>query len=208
MFRNTLKIELSNPSPMLISSPKQLAPFYAGQPIVMFDTLRKNIITCSCSFVSFPRIATRYALLMEPSITIPDVTSGNAVSNAMMLCLKPPHPHSGQAHTLFPKPVPQSATTTQQTQQSIVPVTPEPGPDVPVSTPTATPKPHPSYPIHCYPKCSTCATMEVGQCKHSTKMPDYRDVTEEVTAPALQMMYLTQNAHGPYYLSVHLGAGH
>ena len=57
---------------------------------------------------------------------------------------------------------------------------------------------HSSAYTHLYTKCSTCATMKVRPCPHSTKTPDYRDVTEEVTNLALQMMYLTQNAHGPH----------
>ena len=44
-------------------------------------------------------------------------------------------------------------------------------------------KGYPSAYTHLYIKCSTCATPTVRPCPYSTKMPDHRDVTEEVTAP-------------------------
>ena len=40
-FNSTLRTELSMQSPILTSTPSQLAPFYAGQPITTYDTLRK-----------------------------------------------------------------------------------------------------------------------------------------------------------------------
>ena len=43
--------------------------------------------------MSFLRTATKYALEMEPSTTVPDATSGNAVSDAMMLSPRLQQPH-------------------------------------------------------------------------------------------------------------------
>ena len=40
-FKSTLRIEPRMPCPMLISTPKQLASFHAGQPIATLDTPRK-----------------------------------------------------------------------------------------------------------------------------------------------------------------------
>ena len=77
---------------------------------------------------------------MEPSITMPDITSGNEVSNIMILCLKPPSSTSEQAHTRFPRPVLQPTTNDYQAPQPVVPMTPKPKPAVPVSTPATTPQ--------------------------------------------------------------------
>ena len=71
---------------------KQLTPFYAGEPIATFDTLRKIWIPATGG-LSFPRTATKDTLQMEPSATIPDAISGNTVSNAMMLNLRPHQLH-------------------------------------------------------------------------------------------------------------------
>ena len=43
-------------------------------------------------------------------------------------------------------------------------------------------KGHPSAYTHLYTECRTCVTRELRPCPHSSKMPDHRDVTEEVTA--------------------------
>ena len=77
---------------------------------------------------------------MEPSTAIPDATSGNTVSNAMMLSLRPHQLHWNRLTPSFldlchslPQPFNEHHT-------SVAPVTPEPNPAVPVSTPTAMPK--------------------------------------------------------------------
>ena len=62
-------------------------------------------------------------------------------------------------------------------------MTPEPYPAVPVSTPTAMPKvtplPTPTSTLSVTP----VQPSKVRLCPYSTKMPDYRDVTGEVTVP-------------------------
>ena len=82
---------------------KQLAPFYAGQPIATIDTMRKIWIPATV-VVSFQRKATKYALQMEPSTAIPDASSRNTVSNAMMLSQRPYQPHWNRLTAGFPDP--------------------------------------------------------------------------------------------------------
>ena len=113
---------------------KQLAPFYTGQPIATFDTLRKiwipAIVVCVLSKNSY------------------QVCTANGTTYHHTRCHLWESSTSEQAHNRFPRPVPQSATTTQWTPQLVSPMTPEPNPAVPVSTPTAmskvTPVPTPS----------------------------------------------------------------
>ena len=161
---------------------KQLPPFYPGQPIATFDTLRKIWIPTTVvhvipknSYQVCTANGTIYCYtkchLWECSVRYNDADP------------KAPSATSEQAHTRFPRPVPQPATTIQWTPQSVASVTPEPNPAVPVSTPTAMPNVIPSAYTHLYTECSTCATMKVRLCLNSTKMPDHKDVTEEVTAP-------------------------
>ena len=118
---------------------KQLAPFYAVQPIAAFDTLSKMWIPTTVVHV-FPKNSyqgctangTIYChtkcYLWECSVKFNDTVP------------KSPSATSDQAHTRFPRAVPQLTTTTQQTPQSVAPVTPEPKLAVPASTPTATSK--------------------------------------------------------------------
>ena len=80
---------------------KQLASFYAGQPIATFDTLRKIWIPATVVF-SFQRTATKYTLQMESIASIPDATSGNAVSDAMTLSPRPHQPHQNRLIPGFP----------------------------------------------------------------------------------------------------------
>ena len=132
--------------------------------------------------MSFPVTATKYGLQMESFIAVPDVTSGNAVSNTIMLCLKPlSHIRTGshQASQICATAYHNHSTNT------IIACTCD------SRTKTCCPsfhtcshtKGHPSAYTHLYTKCSTCATTKVRPCPHRTKTHDYRDVTEQVTAP-------------------------
>ena len=75
---------------------------------------------------------------MEPSTAIPDATSENAVSNAMILSLRPHQPHWNRL-----TPGSQTCATAchkhSMNTTVVAPVTPEPNPAVPVSTPTVMP---------------------------------------------------------------------
>ena len=104
---------------------KQLAPFYAGQPIATFDTLRKIWIPttvvhvfCKNSYQVCNANGTIYHCtrchLWQHSVKCNDAAP------------KAPSATLEQAHTRFPRPVPQPATTTQWTSWSVAPVTPEP----------------------------------------------------------------------------------
>ena len=174
---------------------KQLAPFYAGQPTATFDTLRK--ICIPATVVCF----------------LPKKSNQVCTANGTIYCHtrchlwecnvrcndaepKAPSATSEQAHIRFPRSVLQPVTTTEWTPQSVAPVTPEPSPAVPVSTPTAMPKVIPSAYTQLYTKWSTCATTKVRPYPHSTRRPNHRDVTKKVTALALQLMHLTWNANG------------
>ena len=91
---------------------KGLVPFYAGQPIATFHTWRKIWIHNGVVHV-LPRTATKYTLQMKLSTAIPDATSGNAVSDTKDAGPKAPSATLEQAHTRFPRPVPQPATPFQ-----------------------------------------------------------------------------------------------
>ena len=97
--------------------------------------------------MSFQRTATKCTLQMEPTTTIPDVTSENAVSDAMMLSPRPHQPHQDRLTPGLPDlchSLPQPLTNTSISCT----FDPKPNPAVPVSTPTAmtkvTPVPTPS----------------------------------------------------------------
>ena len=122
-----------------------------------------------------------YTLQIEPSIGIPDVIFRNAVSNVMMLCLRLPQLHENRLTPGFPDlyhSLPQLFNTTIACPHDL-------------RTKTCCPsfytcshtKGYPSAYTNFYTNCSTCATMKVRPCPHNTKMPDYIDVTEEVTGP-------------------------
>ena len=118
---------------------KQFAPSYAGQPIATFDTLRKiwipTTVVCVLPENSYQvhtangtiYCHTRYHL-WECSVRCND-----AEPKALSATLE-------QAHTRFPRHVPQPTTATQWAPQSVAPMTPEPSPAVPIFTPTAMPK--------------------------------------------------------------------
>ena len=130
--------------------------------------------------MSFPRTATRYRLQMIPCLTIPDATSRNTVSNAMMLFLKPPQPCQNRLTLGFPDlchSLPQQLNKHNNwlhlwpQNQNLLSHFLQPQQRSPQCLP------------HLYTKCNTYATMKVRLCPHSTKTPDYRDVTEDMTAP-------------------------
>ena len=117
----------------------QLAPFYAGQPIATFDTQRKIWIPTTVVCV-LPKNGYQ-------------ICTANWTNNHHTRChlwecsvrcndAEPEDPSETpeQAHTRFPRPVPQPAIATQWTPQSVAPVTPEPSLAVSVSAPTTMPK--------------------------------------------------------------------
>ena len=115
---------------------------------------------------------------MEPSTAIPDATFGNAVSNAMVLSLRPHQPYQNRLMPGFPDlyysfPCHSMNTTISCTCD----------PRTKPCCPSFYTYNHAKGHTNAYTKCSTNATTKVRSCPHSTKMPDYRDVTEEVTAP-------------------------
>ena len=131
--------------------------------------------------MSFQRTVIKYALQMEPCTALSEATSGNLVSNAMMLSPRPHHPHQNRLTPGFPDlchSLPQPLCE-HHTQLYLWPRT---KPCCPSSYTYVHAKGHPSAYTHIYTKCSTCATTMVGPYPHSTKMPDHRDVGEEVTA--------------------------
>ena len=110
-FKSTLRIMLSMASPLLMYS-KQLALFYAGQPISTFDTLRKIWIT-----------ATVVCVLPKNSY---QVHTANGTIFCHTRCHlwecsvrcnetepKAPSAILEQAHTRFSRPLPQPVTTIQ-----------------------------------------------------------------------------------------------
>ena len=118
---------------------KKLAPFYAGRPIATVDTLRKIWIPATVvnvlpknSYQVCTANGTIYhhtrCHLQECSFRCYDAGS------------KAPSATLEQAHTRFPRPLPQPATTIQWKPQSVASMTQEPNPVVPASTPTAMPK--------------------------------------------------------------------
>ena len=119
---------------------------------------------------------------MEPSTVISDATSRNAVSDAMMLSQRPHQPPQNSLTPGFPDlccslPEPLNEHHNQFTSD-------------PITKfccfhfyPYSHAKDQPSAYTKLYTKCSTCATMKVELCLHSTKTPDHRDVTEDMTAP-------------------------
>ena len=129
--------------------------------------------------MSFQRTATKYALQMKPSTAIPDATSRNAVSEAMMLIPRPHQPHwnrhipgfSDPCHSL-PQPFNKHHNQLHPWSQNQILLFQFLHHD----------KGHPSAYTHLYTECSTCATTKVRPCQHSTKTPDHRDVTEEISA--------------------------
>ena len=118
---------------------KQHALLYAGQPIATFDTLRKiyipTTVVCILPKDSY-QVCTANRTIYHCTrchVRQCSVKCNDAVQEA-------PSDTSKQAHTRFPRPVPQPTTTTQQAPQPIAPVLQEPKPAVPLSTPAATPK--------------------------------------------------------------------
>ena len=90
---------------------KQLAPFYAGQPIATFDTLRKILIPATVVYVlpkNSYQVHTANGTIYQCTrchLWEHSVRCNDAESEA-------PSATSEQANTRFPIPVPQPATTT------------------------------------------------------------------------------------------------
>ena len=116
---------------------------------------------------------------MEPSTAIPDATSGNTVSNTMTLSQGPHQPYWNRLIPGFPD------LCQNHSMNTTISCTCDPRtkPCCPSFYTYSHVKGHPSAYTHLYTKCSTCATMMVRPCPHRIKMPDHRDVNEEVTAP-------------------------
>ena len=119
-FKSTLSTGLSMPRPYADKCSKQFAPFDASQPIGTFDTLRKIWIPTTVvhilpknSYQVHTANGTIYCHtrchLWECSVRCND-----AEPKAPLAMLE-------QAHTRFPRPMPQPATTIQQTPQSLHP---------------------------------------------------------------------------------------
>ena len=157
--------------------------------------------------MSFQRTATKYTLKMEPSTTIPDATSGNAVLDAMMLSLRPHQLHQNRLTPGFPDLCHSLPQLFNEHYNQLHPCSQN---QILLSQ-FLHPQPcqsHPSAYTHLCTECSTCATTAVRPCPHSTKMADHRDVTEEVTVPS--STYDALDPHHPWIMlgNVHLGAGH
>ena len=120
---------------------------------------------------------------METSTAIPDVTPGIAVSNATMLCLKSPSAHIRTGS----HQVSQTCATAYHNCSINITIDCTCDPRTKTCCPSfytcSHMKGHTSAHTHLYTKCSTCATMTIRQCLHSTKMPDHRDVTQDMTGP-------------------------
>ena len=93
--------------------------------------------------------------------------------------------------------MPHPTTTTQQTSQRVAPVMPEPKPAVPVSTPTAISKVNPVLTPTTALSVAPVQPQRSGHTHAVPKTPDYRVVTEDVTASGSINDYLTWNAHEP-----------
>ena len=161
---------------------KQLAPFCAGQPIAIFDTLRK---------ISIP--ATVVHVLPKNSYHV--CTANGTICHHTRCHLwecsvkcndaepKTPSATSEQAHTRFPKPLPTACHSTSINTTISYTCDSRTKPYCQCLHTYSHAKGHPSANTHLYTKCSTCATMMVRPCPHSTKIPAHRDVTEEVIVP-------------------------
>ena len=155
--------------------------------------------------MSFQRTAIKYALQMEPSTAIPDAISGNAVPDAMILSLRPHQPHQNRLTPGFPATACHNHSTNTAISCTHDPRTKSCCPSFYTYSHA---KGHPNAYTSLYTKCSTCATMKVRPCPHIPKMPDYRDVNEEVSAPGSTNDALDLECPWIMLAIVHLGAGH
>ena len=117
---------------------KQLPLFYTDQSITTLDTQRKiwipATVVCVLPEDSYQVCIANWTTyhhsrehLQEHSVRCHDVV------------LEAPSATSEQAHTRFPRPVPQPTMTAEEAPQSVTPATPKPKPIFLVSTPAATP---------------------------------------------------------------------
>ena len=132
--------------------------------------------------MSFQRTTTKYALQMAPSTAIPDATPSNLVSDAMMLSPRPHQPHQNGSYQ-----VSQTCATAchNHSMNTTISCTNDSKPKscCPSFYTYSHAKGHLSAYCHLYTECSNCVTTKVRPCSGSTKMPDQRDITKEVTVP-------------------------
>ena len=155
------------PSPVLISTPSNLHHSMLVSPLPHLMPWEKSGYTLQY-FVSFPRTATNYVLQMEPSTTIPGATSGNTVSSALMLSLRPHQPHWNR---LTPGFQDLCHSLPQHSPNTTISCTCDPRtkPCCPRFYTYSHANGHPSVYTHLYTKCSTCATMTVKPCHTAQK---------------------------------------
>ena len=180
-FKSTLSTKLSMPSPMLTSASSNLHNSMLVSQLQHLTSWGKSGYLLQL-FLSFQRTATKYTLQMEPSITVPDATTGKQCQ--MQWCwAQGPISHIGTGS----HQVSQTYATTCHNHSKNTTISCTCDPRTKYCCPSfytySHAKGHPSAYAHLYTECSTCVTTKVRLCPHSTKMPDHRDVTEEVTAP-------------------------
>ena len=176
---------------------KQLAPFYAGQPIATFDTLRKIWIPATVVHVlpkNSYQVCTAHGTIYHHTrchLLECSVRCNDADPKALSATLE-------QAHTRFSE----TCTTTCHNHSTNTTISCTLNPRTKSCCPSfytySHAKGHLSAYTHLYTKCNTCATRKVRLCPHSTKMPDHRDATEEVTAPGSTNNVLDPECDGSF----------
>ena len=120
----------------------------------------ENLDTCYSSSCPSKWTATKYALQMERSTTIPNAIFRNAVSDALMLSPRPHQPHWNRLTPGFPDLCHSLPQPLNEHHNQLHPW-PRSKPCCSSYYTCSHAKGHPSTYIHLYTKCSTCATMKV-----------------------------------------------